>query len=297
MSWKNKSLFFKKDENTTIHYKLNFNPKKIKKNELVLVFNYGLICNFNHFKYQIDYFHYQGYNILFHDYRCHFTSHSKEGIKSCNFKNMSHDVKSLLDHLNISKTIMISHSMGVNVSFEFAKDYPEYIISMVLISGTVFPPQDVMFNSNLVDLAEPLIDVTKSLLGKTFSLFWKNIYKNPLIQLVTWHGGFNMKQTEISFVKDYLKHSGELGDELFFHLFSEMKYHDIIGHLNQIEGPCLIIGGDKDKIIPNYLQRLLNNHLKNSSLYIVKDGSHVPQVDFPENINNRIKLFIQQTIP
>ena len=57
-----------------------------------------------------------------------------------------------------------------------------------------------------------------------------------------------------------------------------------------------VIGGDKDKVIPNYLQEILQTRLRNSKLYIVKNGSHVPQVDFPKNINERINLFIQSLI-
>lgn len=75
-----------------------------------------------------------------------------------------------------------------------------------------------------------------------------------------------------------------------------MHDHDVINHLESIKTPTLVIGGDKDKIIPNYLQQILTKYLPKSQLYIVKDGSHVPQADFPHMINHRIKQFIKKCV-
>ena len=107
-------------------------------------------------------------------------------------------------------------------------------------------------------------------------------------------GGFNKKQVGMEFIQLYMKKISELPETLFFHLLKLMHDHDIINHLETIKTPTLVIGGDKDKIIPNYLQRILTTHLPKSELYIVKDGSHVPQADFPELINQRLLRFVQK---
>ena len=87
---------------------------------------------------------------------------------------------------------------------------------------------------------------------------------------------------------------GELDPDIFFHLLDQMKEHTIINDLEKIKTPTLIIGGDKDKIIPNYLQRILKKYIKGSDLYIIKDGSHVPQIDFPEIMNERLNHFVEK---
>ena len=73
-----------------------------------------------------------------------------------------------------------------------------------------------------------------------------------------------------------------------------MNKHDILSYLPHISSETLVIGGDQDKVIPNYLQKLLVKELPNAKLYLVRKGSHVPQVDFPEFINERIDLFLSQ---
>lgn len=73
-----------------------------------------------------------------------------------------------------------------------------------------------------------------------------------------------------------------------------MQVHNIINSLEFIQTQTLIIGGDKDNIIPNFLQFILDKFLVNSEIYIVKGGSHVPQADFPEIVNERIEYFLKK---
>lgn len=285
------NYFFTKD-GTRIFYVSNFNPKEYDPSRPLIVFCYGLLCNFAHYKYQIPYFEERDYQILMHDYRGHFSSSQSE-IATCTFDNFANDLAELLSSLGALDNVhLVGHSMGVNVVLEVARKFPELSSSLTLISGAVVPPQDVMFDSNIMDLAFPLIEKVKHAQPKFFSYFWKNAYKNPLAQVFIWDGGFNKKQVSLKYIQTYMKKISELPEEMFFHLLKIMHDHDIIVDLEKIQIPTLIIGGDKDKIIPNYLQLMLHKYLKNSELYIVKDGSHVPQADFPETINERIDRFI-----
>jgi pimeloyl-ACP methyl ester carboxylesterase len=182
--------------------------------------------------------------------------------------------------------------MGVNICLEHARRYPEDMQGQILVSGTVVPPQDIMFDSNMVDLVSPHLKTFTEKYPTLFKNFWKHSYKNPIAQYVIFDGGFNKKQVEMEFIQLYMKKISELPEALFFHLLKLMHDHDVINHLESIKTSTLVIGGDKDKIIPNYLQRIFMNHLPKSELYIVKDGSHVPQADFPELLNQRFLRFI-----
>ena len=96
------------------------------------------------------------------------------------------------------------------------------------------------------------------------------------------------------FVETYMKRIGELDIDLFIHLMNEMHFHEGISHFSNIDSPTLVIGGDKDKLVPNYLQKIYSLNLRDSEFYLVKEGSHVPQVDFPDSINERIFNFIKK---
>ncbi|EPZ50289.1 Ndr family protein [Bacteriovorax sp. BAL6_X] len=290
-SWRNKAKYHLVDGTTKIQYWTNIDNLEEEHNR-VIIFNYGLVCNTRHFVYQIDHFEKLGYKILLHDYRGHYQSETTQGIESITFKNIVNDLNSLITTLNIKTSIHIGHSMGVNVTLDYAHKYPQEVQKIVLISGTIFPPQDVMFDSNIIDMTEPYIKQLKSKWKSQFQFIWKNVYRNPLASALVWNGGFNIKKTNIEFVEYYMKKLGELSPDIFFQLLDQMRDQKIIKELEEIKTSTLIIGGDKDKVIPNYLQQILHDSLKNSELYIIKNGSHVPQVDFPEFINERIDLFL-----
>ena len=269
------------------------NVQVSKKNLPPLIFNYGLVCSHEHFRHQIEFFDSLGYPIVLHDYRFHYNSDSKASIKHCTLKNICHDLLTLLDELKLNRVILVGHSMGVNISLEFSKMFPQRVQKNILISGTVLPPHDVMFDSNLMDITLPIIINLREKIPQTFNLLWKYSHFNPLIRKIVHMGGFNTQCVPDEFVKIYLKKISELKPELFFKLFDEMGKQNILPYLSKIKVPNLIIGGDKDFVIPNYLQRILSENLPHSELYIVKDGSHVPQWDFPNMINERMLKFVQ----
>ncbi len=285
------NYFYTKD-NSRLFYCTNYSPDALDPNKPVLVFIYGLLCNNGHFKYQLPHFDDLGYQILIHDYRFHYSSSQDGDLSSCSFAQIAEDLNELLNHLLINKAHLISHSMGVNIALEFSKKFPGKTCSQTLISGTVVAPQDIMFDSNVVDIISPLLKKLTELYPNVFENIWKTSYMNPLARFIVFDGGFNTEKTNSDFVELYMKKISELPKELFFHLLEQMRDHDVINYLELISPRTLIIGGDKDKVIPNYVQQILHKKLPKSEFYIVKDGSHVPQVDFPALINKRIHRFL-----
>ncbi|MBF0362262.1 MAG: alpha/beta hydrolase [Oligoflexia bacterium] len=289
---------------TKIHFSTNFCPhhfetslKKFKLNAEapLLIFNYGLVCSNHHWSKQLPFFHKHGYPILIHDYRGHYSSSLiNDPASSCDFAHFAKDIKALINFIKVKKCIMLGHSMGVNVCLEFAKLYPKNTNGIVLISGTIFPPSETMFDSKIMETVFPIAYHLSHAYPNLVKKIWDFNAKSTLVQKIILHEGFNEKRVPISFVKKYLAKINELGPDIFFRLFAEMNKHKIAHSLKKIHTPSLVIGGDNDKVIPNHVQRVLHNKLSNSELYIVKDGSHVPQVDFPEMINERILLFIQK---
>ena len=136
------SNFFYTSDETRIFFTTNFRPNNLKKNDIVLVFNYGLLCSFDHYKFQVTYLDKLGFKILLHDYRFHYSSGSVEDIKQCSFVNIVKDLKELTDSLGIKKGLHIGHSMGANITLEFAYKYPQNMTGMVLMAATVLAPQE-----------------------------------------------------------------------------------------------------------------------------------------------------------
>ena len=290
----NDANFFRTSDNEQIFFVKNFS--KIDSSRPVLVFNYGLVCSNHHWKFQTKYFDDKGYQILIHDYRGHFQSTGAHDLSKMTFSQMSRDIADLCAFLGIEKGIMLGHSMGVNICLQLAKDYAELVQGMVLISGTFINVKDVMFDTNVMEFIAPVVAMGLEKYPDVVRKIWSSGGANPLIRQLVHATGFNKAKVSKEFIEIYLNRVGQLGIDVFFQLFNEMTKQNITSSLEKMKMPSLVIGGYKDSVIPNHLQRTLASLLPNSETYFFKDGSHVPQADYPDMINERIDLFIQQKL-
>ena len=288
----NDANFFKTSDNEQIFFLKNFT--QIDPAKPILVLNYGLVCSNHHWKFQTEFFDNKDYQILIHDYRGHFQSTGAHDVKKITFQQMAKDVADLCEFLNIKKAIMLGHSMGVNICLQLAKDFPELVSGMVLISGTFINVKDVMFDTNLMEFIAPVAALGLEKYPDIFNKIWASGGMNPIVREIIHFSGFNRQKVSKEFIEIYLNRVGQLGAEVFFQLFNEMTKQNITGSLEKMNVPSLVIGGHKDNVIPNHLQRTLATLLPNSETYFLKDGSHVPQADYPDLVNERIELFIQQ---
>ena len=205
---------------------------------------------------------------------------------------MAKAIKDLCDFLGIDKAYMLGHSMGVNITLQIAKDYPALVQGMVLISGTFMAVNDIMFDSNVMEFITPFCVAGLEKYPSIVNKIWTASGMNPIVRNIIHSTGFNKAKVSKEFIEIYLNRVGQLGPELFFQLFNEMTKQNISSSLERMEIPALIIGGQKDNLIPNHLQRTLASLLPQSETYFLTSGSHVPQADFPELLNERMDLFL-----
>ncbi len=292
---KNFPGYFVTADKMRIFFTTNFSHTKKSSNDCrpTLVFNYGLVCSNAHWQHQLSFFDELDYNIIIYDYRGHYNSSKIFKLKEdCTFLKMVQDLYELILFLKKSEIIMLGHSMGVNISLQFALSYPQLLHKMILISGSIIPPEEVMLDSHIITYIRPTLKFVTDKFPTTVGDLWKNAFMNPLIKRGIHIGGFNTKKVPEQFVELYLKRIGQLEPQLFFQLFQEMHDHKIINDLPNIKTPSLIIAGDEDKVIPLHIQTLLQKKLPVADIYQVRNGSHVPQADFPQTVNDKILQFI-----
>lgn len=278
-----------------LSFKVWRNFEEVSEDQSVIVFNYGLLCTFEHYKYQIKFFQEHGNQpMILMDYRGHHPDNTAVDFKDITFVNMAKDNIKLFELYNLKKVDLICHSMGVNVGLETALMVPQTVRSLVLISGSVFPPQNVMFNSNIINFLQPYIEGIYEQFPTAFDFVWKKQVKLDLVKKFVHVTGFNHKKVGEDFIEIYLETLTNYPPKLFFHLLNSMKDHDILGRIHNIKAPVLIISGDKDNIIPLHLQNILQENLPNAKIYIVNEGNHVPQIDDPDLVNERLELFLSQ---
>lgn len=261
------------------------------KNHTIILSN-GVGCIETYWVYLIK--HLRGrYPIITWDYRGHGKSEVPKDITTPTMECHSRDAAAVLDHLGIEKAIHMGFSMGVQVGFEFYRNYPERSIGLVAVCGPYKTPYDEFFHSKTLGSAfEQLLKI---------GIYTENIFKPPLKLLIKTRIPFELaKLVEVDrhHVKkedmdSYFQHWVVLDWPTGMMSLIEMNRNSAEDVLPNIKVPTLIIAGDKDTMTPLKHNLKMHRLIPGAELTVIPHGTHAAPIEQPQAINYRIELFLR----
>lgn len=258
-----------------------------------LVFCYGLVCSSLHWTYQIEYFQ-KNYQVIWFDYRGHQNSESPARLESLNLENSAKDLEVILNEVGAEKPVLLGHSMGVNVLLEFYRQHRDRVHALVLANGTASRPLETLFGTNAPQRILRLLKQAYDAKPEWIRVLWKLQRHNPIAQAAVRLGGFNPHLTPPADVELYVEQALDMDPGILLQLLSNYDNVDASNWLHTADVPTLVIGGERDSVIPVRQQELLHQLIPGSQFELIRHGSHCPQMDLPDLVNLRIERFLQQ---
>lgn len=172
-------------------------------------------------------------------------------------------IKKFIEKKNLSRVVLVGHSVGGRISIKFTAENPDLVEKLILVDSAGFVSTDKKIK-------------TYNKLAKIVKPFFKPKFMQDLRKKI-------YKSID---AEDYVE-TPEL-NETFKRIISE----DLSMYLPQIKKPTLIIWGEKDTDTPLSFAEKMNHEIKDSSLYIIKGGSHYSYLDSPEEFAKEIIKFI-----
>jgi Predicted hydrolases or acyltransferases (alpha/beta hydrolase superfamily) len=184
----------------------------------------------------------------------------------------------LMQHENISRFIVMGHSMGGYISLSYAKIFPEEIKGLGLIHSTA-----------LADTEE------------------KKQMRRKAISFIEQHSGYEFLKTSIpglftekfknqhnEDVQQLIKESCETVSNKALQLFYEImiKREDATDVLKNIKVPVLFIIGTEDKAVPLETLQPQITLPKNSVVHILENVAHMSMWENPALLNKYLLNFI-----
>ncbi|MDP2864579.1 MAG: alpha/beta hydrolase [bacterium] len=162
---------------------------------------------------------------------------------------------------NLSQFFLLGHSFGGGLAIKYTLKYPEKIKKLFLVAPAI--RRKKTFKKEILKKLSVFFPKL-SFLRKIFYrlLFLKSDY--PYVQ-----GGI-MKETYLRVIKE-----------------------DLSDNLSNISISTVIIWGEKDNVTPLKDAYLINKEIKGSKLEIIKGGRHVPNMETPEILAEKIKEFLK----
>lgn len=229
-------------------------------------------------------------------YRGHGNSAAPQNREAVTIADLCGDLLALLDNLGIEKPVLLGHSMGVQVTAEFAIQHPERITALGAICGTYGRPGATFHDSPLLGMVLPHLNEVVSLWPDKAQRFWSRMLRSELLYQYSLHGEVDGTLVKREDFKPYFDHVASMDVQLFVRMLLAANNHTTEERLHEIAVPTLVAAGDRDKFSPVWLARRMHRLIPNSELLIIPNGTHVAPLEQPELLLLRLTRFLEERV-
>lgn len=265
----------------------------------VLMCNNGVGVSTYFWRYFVDFFA-KEYTVVVWDYRAHGRS---DRVKDWREADMS--IARLADDLHAviaaaagdQSVVLVGHSMGCQVGFEYYRNHPERVLALVPMLGSAGRTLETFFDyagsPKLFEFASRMVDSQ----GAAAHALIRPILRSPLAWFVTWRLDLvdPVYASREDMVK-YLGHIARLDLRVFLHNVLEVQKHDAWDVLPKIVVPTLIVAAERDAFTPMWLSRKEVDTIPGAELLVLADASHAALIEQPENIHHRVARFLRERV-
>jgi pimeloyl-ACP methyl ester carboxylesterase len=189
------------------------------------------------------------------------TGQSDKPVDGYAVANMARDLAGLLDELNISHTYILGYSMGGAIAQEFARQFPNRVLGLVLCATMCGGPRAIY-------APPPVVRVMRELDGLRPDEISRQIWK------VTYSPGYLEKHRQLA--EDQMRREIAAptplhAADLQFQAFAEF---DCSKALPNIHAPTLVLTGELDQLISPRNSRMIASLIPGAKLIIIPGCGH-----------------------
>ena len=168
--------------------------------------------------------------------------------------------------------VVLGWSVGGLVAMEWARTRPDSMLGLVLSSSTACFVQRP-------DWPHAMAATTLAQFGDEFAAS----YRRTLLRFLTLQArGSEQGRAALAQLHDHLLDRGEPAPATLRAAFGLLAITDMRDAVHAIALPSLVLGGDRDTLVPSAALRWLANALPNATLDIVADAAHTPFLSHPD---------------
>ncbi|MEW7289687.1 alpha/beta fold hydrolase [Aquimarina sp. 2304DJ70-9] len=192
-------------------------------------------------------------------------------------EDMALAVKAVLDHLKISKTTLIGHSMGGYAALAFADLFPNIVLGLALLNSTSFP-----------DSEERKINRTRAI---------DIVKKNPNAYTSMAIANLFAEKNQSKFVNEIKQIKNQASKTPLQGIISALEgmktRKDRTAILKNLKVPKIIFAGQLDPVL-DYAQNIKEAEQCKTNL-ITLDGGHMSYIENKEEFLSELQIFLRQT--
>ena len=193
-------------------------------------------------------------------------------------------LKAFLDKMKIDRCVLGGNSLGGEIAWRFALNYPEKLERLILIDAAGYPNRE---SSEPIAFKIAKIPVLKNALKFITPRF---VARSSLENV---YGESSLVTDDL--VDRYFELTLREGNrQAFIDRFAVVKDPGAYQHISLIEVQTLILWGGKDRLIPLELAYRFHDDLPNDTLIILPNLGHVPMEEDPEQSLKPVSYFLKE---
>lgn len=261
-----------------------------------LVFCNGVGCDTYIWRYILEGLA-QDYRLITWDYRGHGRSGTPTDPEAVTVDHVVEDLRLVLDDEGIDRCVLLGHSMGCQVLYEFAGRHPDRVGGVVGICGAFEHIASNFGNSTF--LADNIETIYELLAQIPFVIrpLWRTVLPTYLGFLIgAFSKSLNPELVNPEDFRSYFEHMGQVDPYLFFRMGKSLQAHSAREMLPRITAPSLVIAGEFDTFTPPSASREAAELLPNSEFHMIRRASHAGPVEQPDLFVLLIENFLNRRV-
>jgi len=202
-------------------------------------------------------------------------SHPNTGYSTRDFAT---DVEAFLDALHVQAAVVVGHSMGSSVAQRFALAHPERTLGLVLVS----PRAKMAERPGLRELYETTISELSDPVDPSFvRSFMEGVFVRPVPD---------------AFFERTLQDALKVPAHVWQRVFKNALEEDLLGDLDKIEAPTLLIWGAEDASVPQADREAIAEAMAGARRIEYHGVGHGPHAEEPERFAGDLIAFVEERV-
>jgi pimeloyl-ACP methyl ester carboxylesterase len=229
-------------------------------------------------------------------YRGHGRTPAPSDLSRVRIIDLADDLACVLDDANVSRAVLIGHSMGVQVALETFRRHRERVAGLILICGAPAHPLRTFRNSGVLEELLPKIEKLTTRLPSVINRFTRLMLPTRLAYEIAAKLEIRRELVQPSDFMPYLEGMSRVDIRLFIAMLSSAGEHSAEDLLGEIDVPALVISGERDGFTPPARSQAMAAAIPGADLLEIPSGSHTAPIERPELVRERVREFLATRI-
>jgi pimeloyl-ACP methyl ester carboxylesterase len=211
-------------------------------------------------------------------------------------EDLADDLACILDDAGIDRTVVIGHSMGVQVALETYRRHTARVAGLVLVCGAASHPLRTFRGSAALEEWLPTIQKWIHRVPGVINRVTRAVLPTRLAYEVASRLEIRRELIEPSDFMPYLEGMARIDARLFVAMLSAAGQHSADDLLSSVAVPTLVVAGSRDGFTPPERSRAIAVAIPHAEILEIPNASHTAPIEHPHLVNFTIRDFLARRI-